>query len=115
MGIHGEPGVRRGPLLDADTVTDDLSQRLLDDFGDVGKSSFAVLVNGLGATPLEELYILYRRMHHRLLDAGHRVHRAFVGEYATSLEMAGASISLIHLDDELTGYLDAEASNAGAV
>ena len=114
MGIHGEPGVRRGPLLPADEVVDDMMQRLLTDFGELDGSSFAVLVNGLGATPLEELYIIYRRVHHKLLEAGHRVHRAFVGEYATSLEMAGASVSLLRLDDELTAYLDAPADNAEA-
>jgi dihydroxyacetone kinase len=69
-----------------------------------------VLINGLGATPAEELYILYRRVHHGLEAAGHAVHRAFVGEYATSLEMVGASVSLLHLSDELTSYLDASST-----
>jgi dihydroxyacetone kinase len=108
MGIHGEPGVRRGPLQTADEVADDLLTRLMEDIQPDSGSSFAVLINGLGATPLEELYILYRRVHHGLEAAGHRVHRAFVGEYATSLEMVGASVSLLHLDDELVRYLDAE-------
>ena len=115
MGIHGEPGVRRGPLQRADDVVDDMVDRILDDFGSPSEASFAVLVNGLGATPLEELYIVYRRVHHRLLGAGHSIHHAVVGEYATSLEMAGASVSLLKLDPELTGYLDADSRNAGVL
>lgn len=114
MGIHGEPGVRRGPLQTADEVADDLLARLLEDISPAPGSSFAVLVNGLGATPPEELYILYRRVHHGLAGAGHSVHRAFVGEYATSLEMVGASVSLLYLDDELTRYLESEQGVAGA-
>lgn len=109
MGIHGEPGVRRGALQSADAVADDLVERLLADMQPAAGTRLGVLVNGLGATPPEELYILFRRAHHRLTEAGCTIHRAFVGEYATSLEMAGASISIIELDDELAGYVDAEA------
>lgn len=112
MSIHGKPGVRKGPVLAADEVADDMVSRLLEDFRDVTGSSFAVLVNGLRATPLEELYILYRRVHRRLVDLDYRVHRAAVGEYATSLEMAGASVSLLQLDDEPAKLLDA-SSTAG--
>jgi phosphoenolpyruvate---glycerone phosphotransferase subunit DhaK len=115
MGIHGEPGVERGALLQADEVADNMLRRLLDDLNPAAGSSLAVLVNGLGATPLEELYILYRRVHRGLLNAGHSVHRAHVGEHATSLEMAGASVSLLLLDPELTGYLDAEPGASGVV
>lgn len=107
MGIHGEPGVRRGPLLTADEVVEDLVTRILDDLQPASGSSLGVLVNGLGATPPEELYILYRRTHEMLATAGHRIHRAYVGEHATSLEMAGASISVIELDESLTRHLDA--------
>jgi dihydroxyacetone kinase len=113
MGIHGEPGVRRGPLQTADEVADDLLTRLLSDIEPEIASSFAVLINGLGATPPEELYILYRRVHLGLEAAGHRVHRAFIGEYATSLEMVGASVSLLYLNDELTQYLDLEPAPGG--
>jgi dihydroxyacetone kinase len=115
MGIHGEPGVEHGALRPADEVADNMLRRLLDDLQPPPGSSLAVLVNGLGATPAEELYILYRRVHQGLVDAGHGVHRAFVGEHATSLEMAGASISLLLLDAELTGYLDAQPGAAGLV
>lgn len=116
IGIHGEPGVRRGELKPADEVADDLVTRLLDDLPGADDSSggtddVAVLVNGLGATPKEELYILYRRVHQRLADTPLRVHRAYVGEYATSLEMAGASITLMRLSPRLRGHLDAPASS----
>ena len=109
MGIHGEPGARRGPLLPADEIADDLLGRILEELHPPKGASFAVLVNGLGATPPEELLILYRRVHQSLNQSGYSVHRAFLGEYATSLEMAGASISLLHLDPELTALLDAES------
>lgn len=108
-GLHGEPGVRRGPLLSADAVVDEILARLLDDLRPPDGAEFAVLVNGFGATPPEELLILYRRAHRSLTGSGYRIHRAYVGEYATSLEMAGASISILQLDPELIGYLDADA------
>ncbi|MCU1489769.1 MAG: dihydroxyacetone kinase [Acidimicrobiaceae bacterium] len=107
MGIHGEPGVERGQLLSANEVADSLITRLVADFDPPESSDFAVLVNGLGATPPEELFILYARAHEALVERGHSIKRAFVGEYATSLEMAGASISLMRLDAELAGYLAA--------
>lgn len=109
-GIHGEPGVRRGPLLSADALVDDLLPQLQAELQVPPGEEVAVLVNGLGATPLEELYILYRRVHAFLAGAAIRPRRAFIGEYATSLEMAGASISLLHLDAQLTGFIDAADS-----
>jgi dihydroxyacetone kinase len=111
MGIHGEPGVRRGPLETADQIADELMDAILPDVPYAAGNEVAVLVNGLGATPKEELYLLYRRAHHRLTDAGIRVHRVVIGEYATSLEMAGASISLLRLDDELKRLVDAPADS----
>ena len=107
MGIHGEPGVRRGALETADEVTDDLMDALLADLQPSPGDRIEVLVNGLGATPVEELYILFRRVRHRLEDASLELRRAWVGEYATSLEMAGASISLMVVDDELARLMDA--------
>lgn len=110
MGIHGEPGVRRGPLESADVVTDHLMDALLADLPP-GGDRVDVLVNGLGATPVEELYIMYRRAAARLTGAGLTARRAWVGEYATSLEMAGASISLLRTDEEIEGLLDAPAAS----
>lgn len=111
IGLHGETGQRRGPLETADAITDQLVERILDDRSITSGDRVAVLVNGLGATPGEELYVMYRRARQILDGRGIEVHRTFVGEYATSLEMAGASISIIRLDDELTELLDAPASS----
>lgn len=101
MGIHGEPGVRRGALEPADQVADELLGSLLDDLPCRPGDRVAVLVNGLGATPQEELYIVYRRIHQVLAERGITVARSWVGEFATSLEMAGVSVSLLRLDEEL--------------
>lgn len=109
MGIHGEPGVRRGPLATADEIAEELTRAILADLPYRRGDEVGVLVNGLGSTPKEELYILYRGAA-RILDAeGIKVHRVWVGEYATSLEMAGASVTLIRLDDELRRLVDAPA------
>jgi len=109
MGIHGEAGISRGPLDTADRVADQLLDAILEDMAIPSGSRVAVLLNGLGATPQEELYVLYRRVHARLAEAGVQVHRPYVGEFVTSLEMAGASLSVLVLDDELTPLIDAPA------
>jgi len=106
MGIHGEPGVRRGDLEPADRIADELVDAILADRDWPAGSRVAVLVNGLGATPKEELYILYRQVATRLAGRNLGVHRVWVGEYATSLEMAGASVSIMAVDDELAALLD---------
>ena len=107
IGIHGEPGTHRGKLESADEIADRLAGEVLRDLAAPAGSRVALLVNGLGATPLEELYLLYRRAAAALAAAGLTVARAYVGEYVTSLEMAGASISVMRLDDELETLLDA--------
>jgi dihydroxyacetone kinase-like protein len=109
LGIHGEPGMRRGPIETADKVTDALLDAILADMPLAKGERVAVLVNGLGATPAMELYIMFRRVAARLSELGVTIHRSYVGEYVTSLEMAGASVSLIHLDDELARLIDAPA------
>jgi len=109
MGIHGEPGVRRGRLEPADEIADDLVSTILHDLPHERGDQVDVLVNGLGATPVEELYILFRRVSMRVAEAGLEVRRAWVGEYATSLEMAGASVSLLRSDAELARLMDAPA------
>ncbi|AKU65657.1 dihydroxyacetone kinase [Schaalia meyeri] len=111
IGIHGEPGIHRGPLGTADEIADRILDSVIPDLGLSEGDRVAVLVNGLGATPLEELYLLYRRAHHRLADLGVVIERRYVGEYATSLEMAGASISLLKVDDGLLELLDAPAQS----
>ncbi len=109
MGIHGEPGVLRGDLETADAVADRMLDAVLDDMPVPAGSRVVVLVNGLGATPPEELYVLHRRVRSRLTEAGVAIHRSYVGEYVTSLEMAGASLSVLVVDDELAALVDAPA------
>jgi len=111
IGIHGEPGSHRGPLETADEISDRLLAQIVDDQQLTAGDTVAVLVNGLGATPLEELYVLYRRVAAELAARSITIHRSYVGEFATSLEMAGASLSLLRLDDELTTLLDAPADS----
>ncbi len=106
MGIHGEPGVARGPLKPADAIVDEMMDAILAEMGAAKGDRVAVLVNSLGATPLMELYIMNRRVQARLAEAGLQVHRTWVGHYCTSLEMAGASVTVMHLDDDLQLLLD---------
>ncbi|MFK7855068.1 MAG: dihydroxyacetone kinase subunit DhaK [Granulosicoccus sp.] len=106
MGIHGEPGVSRGPLESADAVTDSLMEQILHEMSPQRGDRVAVLINSLGSTSLMELYIINRRVNQILKDKGVTVHASWVGPYCTSLEMAGASITLHHLDDELGRMLD---------
>lgn len=107
MGIHGEPGIWRDKLKPADDVTDEMLDRLLDDSG-VGKGErVSVLVNSLGATPLEELYIVFRRVRSRLEDRGLEIVAPLVGRYATSMEMAGVTLTLCRLDSEIERLLRA--------
>lgn len=109
IGIHGEPGNRRLPLESADAITDRFMVELLSELPLTTGDRVAVLVNGLGATPLEELFLIYRRSYRVLTELGVSIHRKYIGEYATSLEMAGASLSILHLDDELAELIDAPA------
>lgn len=115
MGVHGEPGVERGPLRPADDVAANLIRRLLADKPEKPGSEVAVLVNGFGATPLGELYIIFRAAKRLLEEAGVSVFRSYVGNYATSLDMAGGSISLLWLDEELKRLLIAPAQSPGMI
>jgi dihydroxyacetone kinase-like protein len=106
MGIHGEPGVERGPLRTADEIVDDIIDKIFAEMAPSRGDRVAVLVNSLGSTPLMELYIMNRRVAARLADRGVDTHATWVGNYCTSLEMAGASITLHRLDGELQTMLD---------
>ena len=110
MGIHGEPGIWRAKLKTADAIVDEMLERLLADRPIAAGSRVSVLVNGLSATPLEELFILYRRTHHLLTERGITIVMPLVGNYVTSMEMAGASLTLHLLDAELEKLLLAPAS-----
>jgi dihydroxyacetone kinase-like protein len=111
IGIHGEPGTHRGPLETADQIAERLVEALIADRDTTSIPEIALIVNGLGATPLEELYLLFRKAHQIFSSHGIVVKRVLVGEYATSLEMAGASISIMDLDEELVELFDAPASS----
>jgi phosphoenolpyruvate---glycerone phosphotransferase subunit DhaK len=112
MGIHGEPGVKRGKLQPAREIADAMLDPLLADLSLPRGERVAVLVNSLGATPVEELFILYDRIADRLSNAGLTPANVTVGRYATSMEMAGASLTLLPLDGELERYLTAPAACA---
>jgi dihydroxyacetone kinase-like protein len=111
MGIHGEPGVKREKLKTADEITERMVSTILADMPLGMDDQVAVMVNSLGATPPEELYILFRKVHQMMADRGVSIYRAYIGEYATSMEMAGASITLFKLDDELRTLLDHPAQS----
>jgi phosphoenolpyruvate---glycerone phosphotransferase subunit DhaK len=106
MGIHGEPGISRETLASADVIVDAIMDRILAEMGAASGEKVAVLINSLGSTPLMELYIMNRRVSQRLAEAGLEVYKTWVGPYCTSLEMAGASVTVLHLDPELTEMLD---------
>ena len=112
IGIHGEPGTHREPLKTADEIVDMLMAQILADL-DFAGHEVAVMINSAGATPLMELFIINNRVHDILAEKGVKVYKTFVGEYMTSIEMAGFSISLLKLDDQLKGLLDAHADTPG--
>ncbi|EDS76814.1 dihydroxyacetone kinase, DhaK subunit [Clostridium botulinum C str. Eklund] len=109
MGIHGEPGTHREKLRSADEITEHLVNKILEDIKIESGEEVAVMINGLSSTPLMELYIVNKKVSELLKEKGIKVHKTFVGEYMTSLEMAGFSISLLKLDKELKELLDAKA------
>mgnify|MGYP006315960863 FL=1 len=108
VGIHGEPGIRREKIL----PSNELAQRIVDDlFLDrPDLTEVAVLINGFGSTPMQELYLFNQDVCQQLAKKGIKIYRTFVGNYMTSIDMAGASVSLLALDDELKSYLDAPAN-----
>lgn len=110
VGIHGEPGIRREDVTTADELSSRMVTALLKDLG-IGKGAkeeIAVLVNGFGGTPLQELYLLNNAVTRELAGKSIKINRVFVGNYMTSLDMAGASVSIMKLDDELKELLSSE-------
>lgn len=112
IGIHGEPGRERVPHESADSLTDRLLEPILEDLPFASGDNVLVLVNGMGGTPQSELYIVYRRVVEVLAERGIEVTRRLVGNYVTSLEMQGVSVTLLKLDDELTELYDAPVHTA---
>ena len=107
MGVHGEPGIKREKLQTADSIVSQLVEKILDESGIQDGDTVCTLVNGLGATSLSELYIINRKLKELLKATGISVYEMEVGSYITSQEMAGASITLFKLDQELKAYYDA--------
>ncbi|HMM42727.1 MAG TPA: dihydroxyacetone kinase subunit DhaK [Thermomicrobiales bacterium] len=112
IGIHGEPGRHRLPIASADEIVDMLANPVIDDLGLKQGEQVLAFVNGMGGTPLMELYIVYRRLDEILRGKGITITRSLVGNYITSLEMAGTSITLLRLDDELADLWDAPVHTA---
>ena len=106
IGIHGEPGRRRVPIAPAAEIAEMLVAPILADLDFAGGRVIA-FVNGMGATPLIELYVMYREVVTLLGKAGVEVARSLVGPYITSLDMAGCSVTLLRADDEMLGLWDA--------
>ncbi|MDF1508810.1 dihydroxyacetone kinase subunit DhaK [Robertmurraya sp. DFI.2.37] len=109
MGIHGEPGTERKAITTADEIATELTQKVLDDMNLHSGDEVAVMINGLGSTPEMELYIVNGKVNEILKEKGIEIYNTFVGEYMTSLEMAGCSVTLLKLDDELKELLNAES------
>jgi len=112
VGIHGEPGRSREKLASANAIVDELLEAVRSDLPYESGDEVALMINGLGGTPISELYILYGRAAQQLADKGINVTRSYVGEYCTSLDMAGASVTLVKLDDQLNQLFDAPAEVA---
>ncbi|MGC5629208.1 dihydroxyacetone kinase subunit DhaK [Georgenia sp. Z1344] len=110
IGIHGEPGRRRIPMTTSDELTDQLTDPVIEDLALTGGEKVVLLVNGMGATPDSELYLIYGRARARLEEKGVEVVRSKVGSLVTSLDMAGASVTVLKVDDELLALYDAPAT-----
>ena len=110
MGLHGEPGVSRGRMVPVDNIVDSMMERILNDLPFRTGDTVAILVNDLGATTAMELLIINRRVHQVLEKQGIEVYDTVIGSFCTSQEMAGASISLLRLDEELRAYYDRPAT-----
>jgi phosphoenolpyruvate---glycerone phosphotransferase subunit DhaK len=110
VGIHGEPGRRRAKIVSANEIVDILLDAVVPDLPYESGDRVALMINGLGGTPISELYLLYGIAADKLAAQGITVARSYVGEYCTSLEMAGASLTLVRLDEEIEALLAAPAS-----
>ena len=113
VGIHGEPGRRREKLASADALADEMMSAILSDIGPMAGGEVLLLVNGFGATPLMELYVMYHAARAVLERRGVKVARSLVGNYVTSLDMAGCSLTVTRLDDDMPRLWDAPVHTAG--
>jgi Dihydroxyacetone kinase len=113
IGHHGEPGIKIEPLKSADDITVEMLNVILPDLPFQAKDEVAVLLSGLGATPVMELYIVYHKVVEVLQEKGIRIYRSYVGNYFTSLDMMGVTLTVMKLDDELKECLDIPANSVG--
>src|SRR6266536_3064390 len=113
IGIHGEPGRERIKMESGDQLTDRITRPVIEDLRLTSGERVLVFVNSMGGTPLAELYVVYRRVARLLDEGGVRIDRSLVGPYITSLEMQGASVTILRLDDELTRLWDAPVRTPG--
>lgn len=112
VGIHGEPGRKRESMRDADAIVKDMIDAILTDLNPAKGSEILLLVNGLGATPLMELYLIYNTAERLLVESGLTIGRSLVGNYTTAIDMAGASITVCILDDEIKQHWDSPVHTA---
>ena len=112
IGIHGEPGRRRAPIGTASEIAELMVEAVISDLKPAAGSQLLVFLNGMGGTPQVELYLLYAEVERRLRSAGHTASRSLVGNYITSLEMAGASLTVLELDEKTTALWDAPVHTA---
>jgi dihydroxyacetone kinase-like protein len=110
LGIHGEPGVMRGKIQKADELVEQILDKILTDNPVKSGDEVALLVNGLGSTPLMELFVVNRRVHEILSKKGVKIYLTNVGNFMTAIEMAGFSLSILKLDGELKKFLNAKAN-----
>ena len=113
VGIHGEPGRERRPLASAHAIVEELASAIVDDLPFSRGERVLAFVNGMGGTPLMELYVVYGELHKLLEARGITIARNLIGSYITALDMAGCSITLLRLDDELTALWDAPVNTTG--
>lgn len=113
IGHHGEPGINVQDLKPAKDIARQMAKAVIDDMEPEEGSEVAVLMSGLGATPVMELYVLYDEVEEYLKEQGLSVYKVFIGDYVTSLDMNGAALTVLKLDDELKELLDYEAKSPG--
>jgi phosphoenolpyruvate---glycerone phosphotransferase subunit DhaK len=111
IGIHGEPGIKRMLMKTAKELCTDLADHLIEDLRLLPNDTISILINGMGSTSLEELYIAYHEVHKYLEEKEIKIHRPFIGNYATSLDAAGFSVSFLKMDEDMKRYLDAPAKS----
>ncbi|MCR4673433.1 MAG: dihydroxyacetone kinase subunit DhaK [Lachnospiraceae bacterium] len=109
VGIHGEPGIKREKIIPADELAERMTSALVDELSLNNNSEITLLINGFGGSPLQELYLLNNSVQKALDKRGIKVYRTFVGNYMTSIDMAGASVSVLKMDDSLKSFIDAKS------